>query len=314
MIYPWQQSLWEALTARPLPSALLLVGREGIGKFSFARALAKRVLCENATSCGQCQSCRWLELAVHPGYHLLEPEEEEAGTRKTKSRVIKVEQVRGLKERAAIASSGPRVFVVHPAEAMNASAQSALLKILEEPPYGALCILVANRSYTLLPTILSRCCRISMPNASFAVGLAWLRQQNVEHPESALAAAGDAPLLALEIAHQESVRTKFVQDLNDCMDPIALAQILQRFDAGLAVHWLQQWAYDLMLYQSQKKIRYNIAHQPRLQEMARRVTAKRLHHLQRELLAASRIAAHALNPALFMEQVSFSYWRYTKND
>jgi DNA polymerase-3 subunit delta' len=44
---------------------------------------------------------------------------------------------------------------------MNASAQNALLKTLEEPPQDSLIVLIASNAGGLLPTVRSRCLRLS---------------------------------------------------------------------------------------------------------------------------------------------------------
>jgi DNA polymerase-3 subunit delta' len=60
------------------------------------------------------------------------------------------------------AEGGWRVVVVDGADEMNRSAANALLKILEEPPQRALLVLVAHSPGRLLPTIRSRCRRLSL--------------------------------------------------------------------------------------------------------------------------------------------------------
>jgi DNA polymerase-3 subunit delta' len=54
-----------------------------------------------------------------------------------------------------------RVFLIEQAERMNESAQNALLKTLEEPPGRTNLILVTTSAERLLPTIRSRCQRVS---------------------------------------------------------------------------------------------------------------------------------------------------------
>jgi len=52
----------------------LLVGREGIGKFSLVINLAQTLLCENdMTACGECSSCRDVLRLYHPDFLLLFP-------------------------------------------------------------------------------------------------------------------------------------------------------------------------------------------------------------------------------------------------
>jgi DNA polymerase-3 subunit delta' len=55
-----------------------------------------------------------------------------------------------------------RVAIVEGAERMNEDAQSALLKMLEEPPAGVVIILCADQETRLLPTVRSRCARIRL--------------------------------------------------------------------------------------------------------------------------------------------------------
>jgi DNA polymerase III subunit delta' len=53
-----------------------------------------------------------------------------------------------------------RVVIVDPADAMNAQAQNALLKTLEEPPPETTLVLVSSSADALLPTVRSRCLRL----------------------------------------------------------------------------------------------------------------------------------------------------------
>ncbi|WP_232298002.1 DNA polymerase III subunit delta' [Nitrosospira sp. NpAV] len=61
-----------------LGHALLLRGRQGIGKLVFARQLAKFWLCEKPSiegyACENCRSCGWFEQGGHPDFRLIEPE------------------------------------------------------------------------------------------------------------------------------------------------------------------------------------------------------------------------------------------------
>ena len=59
-------------------------------------------------------------------------------------------------------SSPYKVYIVDEAEKMNAQAQNALLKTIEEPPAYAVILLLTNNAETFLPTILSRCVRLDI--------------------------------------------------------------------------------------------------------------------------------------------------------
>ncbi|WP_174241981.1 DNA polymerase III subunit delta' [Teichococcus oryzae] len=78
--------------------------------------------------------------------------------------MIRVDEVRQVPRFLGLtaAEGGWRIVVVEQAEAMNAEAQNALLKTLEEPPARALLLLTTSAPDRLLPTIRSRCRRIDL--------------------------------------------------------------------------------------------------------------------------------------------------------
>lgn len=87
------------------------------------------------------------------------------------------------------AAAGPRVIVLDDAHNMTDAAENAFLKTLEEPPAGALLILVTSEPLSLLSTTVSRCARVpfdSVPPDRLAAFL--VETQGV--------AKADAPLLA----------------------------------------------------------------------------------------------------------------------
>ena len=172
MIHQWSKSLWTDLTAATerLPHALLLHGPRGVGKRALAEHFAQFLLCEAATAlrpCGRCEACRWFVAGNHPDVRWVEPEAiakslpsegegEARGTARSAkpSLEIKVEQVRALADFLNIGShrGRHRIALIHPAEEMNLHAANSLLKSLEEPPSGAVFVLVSHRAARLLPT------------------------------------------------------------------------------------------------------------------------------------------------------------------
>ena len=60
-----------------------------------------------------------------------------------------------------------KAVLVEEAQAFTDEAQNSLLKILEEPPAFALIILLADKEGSLLPTVVSRCQRITVKSDSF---------------------------------------------------------------------------------------------------------------------------------------------------
>ncbi len=158
-----------AWATRRLHHAWLLAGPRGVGKGSFARAAAKRVLADAA---GPPPGGAGLDVSPdhmvshliaagsHPDYRLLERlENPKTGSL---SRNISVAQVRALGDLLSVTGSlSPwRVIVVDAADDLEREAANALLKMLEEPPAHTLFLLVAHAPGRLLPTIRSRCRRL----------------------------------------------------------------------------------------------------------------------------------------------------------
>lgn len=215
-LYPWLDEAWKALQPKlaRMPHALLIHGPQGIGKQQLAERLAQRILCESTAGgepCGACPGCRWFAAGSHPDFRRVEPEalarapaedtEDAAPTRTAKpSQEIKVDQVRALDGFLNLQShrGGPRVALIHPAEAMNPNAANALLKGLEEPPGRAQFILVSHRPSRLLPTLRSRCVALPVAVPERGVSLAWLEGQGTRDAASWLAFASGSPLRALQ--------------------------------------------------------------------------------------------------------------------
>ena len=55
-----------------------------------------------------------------------------------------------------------KVYILDEAETMNPAAQNAALKLLEEPPAGAVFLLCTTNPLLLLPTVRSRCAHLSV--------------------------------------------------------------------------------------------------------------------------------------------------------
>jgi len=241
-----------------------------------------------------------------------ESREEAAEPAKKKSEQIRIEQVRELADFLAVGThrGGPRVILIYPAEAMNANTQNALLKSLEEPPPDTIFLLVTTQAERLLATVRSRCLRLALPLPEPAQVLRWLKEQGVERPETALAAAGGAPLAALKAVETEADRLGFIEGLqNPRFDPIALAESVGRVPLWDLVGWLQRWSYDLLLARVAGRIRYNPDQEAVIAATARRCNAAELAGYLRQLAAARALARHPLNAKLFAEDLLLGYQR-----
>jgi len=159
-----------AWATRRLHHAWLLAGPRGVGKATFARASAKRVLAEAAGPTFDLPGLetpddhpivRLVKAGSHPDMRWLERLEKEKG--EGLDRDITVDQVRDLGEFMGMtaALSPWRVAVIDTVDELAGARANALLKILEEPPSNTLFFLVSHAPGQLLPTIRSRCRRLN---------------------------------------------------------------------------------------------------------------------------------------------------------
>lgn len=157
-------TLLSAARSGRLHHGWILAGPRGIGKASFARAMALRLLAEatgppvsgEGLDVPQDHPIRRLfEADAHPDYAELFCLEKDSGT----ARNITVDQIRGLQRliQSAPSMSSRRIVVIDSADDLERGAANALLKNLEEPPADMLFMLVSHAPGRLLPTIRSRC-------------------------------------------------------------------------------------------------------------------------------------------------------------
>ncbi|MCC6641262.1 MAG: hypothetical protein IT386_08895 [Deltaproteobacteria bacterium] len=80
---------------------------------------------------------------------------------------VRIGQIRAVQSqlRLRMSETGRRAAVIEGAEWLNAEAQNALLRLLEEPPPRTTLVLVAAASAGLLATLRSRCQRVAFPMA-----------------------------------------------------------------------------------------------------------------------------------------------------
>lgn len=324
--YSWHESSWQTLQGllKRLPHALLLKGKQGIGKFELALNFAQSLLCEHPAEgqfpCGTCNSCRWFKQGAHPDFRLVQPgvlnseDEEESKAGKKSSREISVEQIRDLADFSNFPSQcgGYRIVLIHPAEAMNHNAANALLKTLEEPTANLLFLLVSHKPQQLLPTILSRCQSHLVPTPTREAGEAWLADQGVQDPAQALAQAGFAPLQALSWFNAGQGREERNILLNSIhqpasLDPIATIEVLQRCESVHVIHCMQQWIHDLVSAKLTGKVHYFPERSDIIGKLVVDIPASSLLQYQRELSVARRAVYHPLNQKLYLESILISY-------
>jgi len=142
----------------PLSHAYLITGGGRDSRMAYAQKLAAAYLCEGQRApCGTCRHCRKAAAGIHPDVNRVTLAEDK--------REITVDQARGLRSDVYIRPNEGRrkVYIIDPADSMNANAQNALLKVLEEGPAYAAFLLLAEQPGRMLETIRSRCEQLALP-------------------------------------------------------------------------------------------------------------------------------------------------------
>jgi DNA polymerase-3 subunit delta' len=135
------------------PHGLIFSGPEGLGKHTLALMVAKALNCTQAPAgefCDECSNCRKINSGSHADVMMISVEDE--------ATQIKIAQIRRILEMLDLAPLEGRnkVFIIDPAELLNAEAANALLKGLEEPPENTFFILITVNVHELLLTVRSR--------------------------------------------------------------------------------------------------------------------------------------------------------------
>lgn len=150
------EMLRRAVDHHRLPPAYLFTGPEGVGRRQVAGALVKSLFCAERSGsdfCDACSVCRRIDSNSFPEVVLLSHADG----------AIKIEKTREVQHLLAYRpSEGDRkAIIIDGAEDLTPAAANSLLKMLEEPPGGALFILIAGGTEGLLPTVISRCQRVA---------------------------------------------------------------------------------------------------------------------------------------------------------
>lgn len=187
------QVLQRAWRAGRMPHGLLFAGPTGVGKATTARALAALHLCRNPQDCkpcGTCLACQAMEGGAHPDYHII-TKELVRHLKESKASALSIDVIRtfliGPASQKAMMGDG-KFFLVEEADLMNADAQNALLKTLEEPYGKTLIVLLSEQPESLLPTIRSRCQAIRFGRLDRRVVEEQLRIRKID-PAAAAAAS-----------------------------------------------------------------------------------------------------------------------------
>jgi DNA polymerase-3 subunit delta' len=306
-------TLRRALSNGRLHHAYLFVGAEGVGKKTIAFCLAKAVHCdiENGDFCGHCANCARIQGANHPDVRIVEPL---AGKKE-----ISIQQVRELQKELNFRSfSGKKkIAILDPATLMNLSAQHALLKTMEEPPEESLLILIASNTGELLPTLRSRCLRLTFGPLARDLVSGFLAARKGTKSEladflAAMSMGSPGAVLGIDAEKLLARRRHWVEHLyslrsGDYRAAMGHAEALadNREDCLSFLEWAETWYRDVLVYRLTRDAQniVNVDMLSWIQEQSAKFTIERiLSHLSETMGAVGRIQRN-LNRRMVLEKL-----------
>ena len=131
----------------------IIEGPQGSGRHTLADILVRAYLCQGRGTkpCGVCEGCFKTAARSHPDLTVVPSD-------------IKIADLRDiLADLAVYPSQGDyKIYVLEDADKLGTLQQNALLKSLEEPPEFVVFVLICGSASDLLPTVASRCVRLTM--------------------------------------------------------------------------------------------------------------------------------------------------------
>ena len=256
--------LQAALADQQMSHAYLLEGTHGVGKKTLANAFVKTLLCQTPIAgpngqqdcCGRCQSCRSFDHDNHPDVKRIRtlPDKNTISVKQIRDELVKDISIRPY-------GGQYKIYLIEEAERLTVEAQNAMLKTLEEPPAYGLIIMMAESAAAFLPTILSRCVKISLQPLDSKVVKAELGRRGVESGKACIAAAfaqgsiGQA-LKLCEDENFEEMRTELFQFLGRIpqlsqLEVMKGSQLWDQFKSEQEALFslLLIWYRDILVYQ-----------------------------------------------------------------
>lgn len=216
------KQFFSRLTKDTIAHGYMFTGVSGIGKKTFARALAQSILCEAPHPNGllgydgTCVSCRLIggEDTRHPdlleslGALRIGESDEALGFHEAEA--TSRDLVRQLSLQSY--SGGFRIFILGDVDFASPAAANALLKFFEEPPSHVLLLLTTSTPARLLSTIRSRLLEIHFPALTHAEVAEVLLRRGLEREQAELGASLSQGSVrrALEVLDREQEQLRSV--------------------------------------------------------------------------------------------------------
>lgn len=236
----WKK-LKKAITTGRVAHAYLFQGPGGSGREQAAVLLAACLNCDTPSDqgqpCGQCAACQKIAHGNHPNIHTIAPD----------GATIKLYQFKELKKELSLrrVESGFQVIVIKQAEKMTVQAANSMLKTIEEPPEQTIFILIAENLAAILPTIISRCQKVSFTGLAITQHARILADKAAIKPELArivlLASGGGAE------AAETLLDNGFVEVRQRVLDKMPQLQSMKRAQLiFLAEEWSKEFTEEIL--------------------------------------------------------------------
>jgi DNA polymerase III subunit delta' len=296
--------------------AYLFDGERGTGKEAVALIFAKLLLCEkpeNAVPCETCHSCRRVTSSNHPNVTMIRPDGQD----------IKKEQMSNLIFNMTKKGyeAGRKIYIISAADRMNVAAANTLLKFLEEPEGEVTAILLTDAYQSILPTIQSRCQRVSFhpPSREMMIGnlvekgittsMAATVTMVTADPEEAFQLAKDD-----QFAHMRKTVLKLVEASNQHVHE-ALLFIQSEWSTLFKEKEEAERGLDLLLYAYRDIVAFKAGlqsvpafpdQQEYLSSLSMKMTYSQLSANMESILQAKKQLHGNMNRTLLMEQLVLS--------
>lgn len=298
-----------AISQQRLGGSFLLVGPAGTGKHTIAQLLTQTLLCQasppaDMSPCGRCPSCQQVRAGTHPDVvRVGKPEDKSfipvsllVGSPEVRMQEgfchdVRIKPMMGQR----------KVAIIDDADFLNEEGANCLLKTLEEPPAGAVILLIGTSEQRQLPTIRSRCQTLRIGPLSMQSSIRLLREVHAaEGDDSRLREAieisgGDMhAAIRLLQGDADKLRESFVARLRGPHpDPIAISKLFNQHisDAGKEPMKRRAAMRDLFAM-SVQHFRQQLRHEA-LENRAQAITLARLDRCVRALRELDRSANQA---------------------
>ena len=206
-----------------IPSSILLVGPQQIGKFNLAKTLAKIIQCGEDFSFDS-EIAKQIDKNIFPdfiqvgdlwqkdkleNFNIIAKtssfDQKHRKNKNMRSDIISIDDVRSFSEKIfEKPNSSFKICLIRDVHRMSVEAANSFLKILEEPPSKTIFLLTTTHENLLLPTVLSRTCIFQMNLVSNNILQEYLQKENLSQEKK-------STLLTLSQGRPERMK-KLIQD------------------------------------------------------------------------------------------------------